>query len=163
LRKNKRQRNEAHEAALTAQRRANVITGELEELRAVLEQTERARKTAETELHAAANRIGDVSTQNANLSSQRRQLESTIAAMQVDLDEAISELKNSEERSKKASSDASRLVEELCQEQDHALQVERLRKGLEQQVKDLQTRLDEPEGNSVQKVKNVLLLNLNNV
>ena len=31
-----------------------------------------------------------LSTQNANLSSQRRQLESTVAAMQADLDEAVS-------------------------------------------------------------------------
>jgi myosin heavy chain 6/7 len=49
-------------------------------------------------MNDAADRISDVSTQNANLSSQRRQLESTIAAMQADLDEAVNELKNSEER-----------------------------------------------------------------
>jgi hypothetical protein len=76
--------------------------------------------------------------------------------MQSDLDEAVSELKNSEERAKKAGSDAARLVEELRQEQEHALQVERLRKGLEQQVKDLQTRLDEAEGNSLKGGKRVI-------
>jgi chromosome segregation ATPase len=76
--------------------------------------------------------------------------------MQADLDEAVSELKNSEERAKKATSDASRLVEELRAEQDHALQVERLRKGLEQQVKDLQTRLDEADGNSLKGGKRVI-------
>ncbi|CAF2989025.1 unnamed protein product [Rotaria sp. Silwood2] len=76
--------------------------------------------------------------------------------MQADLDEAVSELKNNEERAKKASADASRLVEELRQEQDHALQVERLRKGLEQQVKDLQTRLDEAEANSLKGGKRVI-------
>ncbi|UJR08396.1 hypothetical protein I4U23_012667 [Adineta vaga] len=151
-----RQRDEAREIAMAAERRANVITGELEELRTALEQAERARKAAENELHDAADRISDVSTQNANLSSQKRQLESTIAAMQADLDEAVSELKNSEERSKKASTDASRLVEELRQEQEHALQVERLRKGLEQQVKDLQTRLDEAEGSSLKGGKRVI-------
>jgi len=151
-----RQRDEAREVAATAERRANVIIGELEELRTALEQAERARKAAESELHDAADRISDVSTQNANLSSQKRQLESTIAAMQADLDEAVNELKNSEERGKKADSDASRLVEELRQEQDHALQVERLRKGLEQQVKDLQSRLDEAEGNSLKGGKRVI-------
>jgi tRNA/tmRNA/rRNA uracil-C5-methylase (TrmA/RlmC/RlmD family) len=76
--------------------------------------------------------------------------------MQADLDEAVSELKNSEERAKKAASDASHLVEELRQEQDHGLQVERLRKGLEQQVKDLQSRLDEAEGNSLKGGKRVI-------
>jgi len=75
--------------------------------------------------------------------------------MQSDLDEAVSELKNSEERAKKAGGDAVRLVEELRQEQEHAVHVERLRKGLEQQVKDLQTRLDEAEGTSLKGGKRV--------
>ncbi|CAF4908848.1 unnamed protein product, partial [Rotaria socialis] len=77
------------------------------------------------------------------------QLESNVAAMQADLDEAVAELKNSEERAKKAATDATRLAEELRQEQEHAIQVERLRKGLEQQIKDLQTRLDEAEANAL--------------
>ena len=151
-----RQRDEAREAAASAERRANLIVGELEELRTALEQAERARKAAESELHEAADRISDISTQNANLSSQRRQLESSIAAMQADLDEAVSELKNSEERAKKAGSDAMRLVEELRLEQEHSLQVERLRKGLEQQVKDLQVRLDESEANSLKGGKRLI-------
>jgi septal ring factor EnvC (AmiA/AmiB activator) len=51
------------------------------------------------------------------MGAQKRKLESDIAAMQSDLDEAIAELKNSEERVKKASADAARLAEELRQEQ----------------------------------------------
>lgn len=182
-----RQREEARELAAAAERRANIIAGELEELRTALEQAERARKAAENELHDAADRISEVSTQNANLASQRRQLESTVAAMQADLDEAVSELKNVEERSKKAGSfcfphkkihrfsfsftrnslinvlicfsiesDTARLAEELRREQEHAGHVERLRKGLEQQVKDLQTRLDEAEGNALKGGKRII-------
>lgn len=41
--------------------------------------------------------------------------------------------------------DAARLSEELRQEQEHALHVDRLRKGLEQQIKEMQVRLDEAE------------------
>jgi hypothetical protein len=52
--------------------------------------------------------------------------------------------------------DAARLAEELRQEQEHALQVERLRKGLEQQIKDLQVRLDEAEGNALKGGKRIL-------
>ncbi|CAF3425009.1 unnamed protein product [Rotaria sp. Silwood1] len=152
-----RQRDEAREAAAAAERRANLIVGELEELRTALEQAERARKAAENELHEAADRISEISTQNANLSSQRRQLESTVAAMQADLDEAVAELKNSEERSKKAAADAARLAEELRQEQEHAIQVERLRKGLEQQIKDLQIRLDEAEANALKGGKRIIM------
>ncbi|CAF1220495.1 unnamed protein product [Adineta steineri] len=150
------QRDEAREAAVSAERRANMITGEVEELHTALEQAERARKAAEIELHDIADRISDLSSQNANFSSQKRQLESTVAAMQADLDEAITELKNSEERMKKAGADATRLAEELRQEQEHSLHVERLRKGLEQQIKDLQVRLDEAEGNSHKGGKRVM-------
>jgi chromosome segregation ATPase len=150
------QRDEAREVAAAAERRANLITGEIEELRTALEQAERARKAAENELHDIVDRISDLSTQNANLSSQKRQLESTIAAMQSDLDEAVSELKNSEERAKKTGGDAVRLVEELRLEQEHAGHVERLRKSLEQQVKDLQTRLDEAEGGTLKGGKRVI-------
>jgi len=105
-------------------------------------------------------------------------LESAVAAMQSDLDEAVAELKNSEERSKKAgeilfleqkgfvfilkkflflAGDAARLAEELRQEQEHAIQVERLRKGLEQQIKDLQTRLDEAEANALKGGKRIII------
>ena len=52
--------------------------------------------------------------------------------------------------------DAIRLSEELRLEQEHAIQVDRLRKGLEQQVKDLQVRLDESEGSSLKGGKRVI-------
>ncbi|CAF3330941.1 unnamed protein product [Rotaria sp. Silwood1] len=151
-----RQRDEAREAAAAAERRVNLILGELEELRTALEQAERARRAAENELNDAADRISELSTLNANLSSQKRQLEASVAAMQADLDEAVAELKNSEERAKKAAADAARLAEELRQEQEHAIQVERLRKGLEQQIKDLQARLDEAEANALKGGKRII-------
>jgi myosin heavy chain 6/7 len=37
------------------------------------------------------------------------------------------------------------------------MQVERLRKGLEQQIKDLQTRLDEAEGNVLKGGKRIIV------
>ncbi len=39
---------------------------------------------------------------------------------------------------------------------EHALQVDRLRKGLEQQVKDLQVRLDEAEVNALKGGKRII-------
>ena len=52
--------------------------------------------------------------------------------------------------------DVSRLVEELRQEQEHSAHVERLRKGLEQQIKDLQVRLDAAEENALKNGKRVV-------
>lgn len=45
--------------------------------------------------------------------------------------------------------DAARLADELRAEQDHAQTQEKLRKALEQQIKELQVRLDEAEGNAL--------------
>ena len=52
--------------------------------------------------------------------------------------------------------DAIRLADELRQEQEHAIHLDRLRKSLEQQIKDLQGRLEETEGNSLKGGKRVI-------
>lgn len=65
------------------------------------------------------------------------------------MDELLNEAKNSEEKAKKAMVDAARLADELRAEQDHAQTQEKLRKALEQQIKELQVRLDEAEGNAL--------------
>ena len=44
-------------------------------------------------------------------------------------------MKLADERGKKAMTDAARLAEELHQEQEHSMNIERMRKGLEQQDK----------------------------
>jgi len=57
----------------------------------------------------------------------------------------MSELRQAEDQAKKAMSDAARLAEELRQEQEHASQIEKLRRALDGQVKELQVRVDEAE------------------
>merc|ERR550532_1703057 len=76
--------------------------------------------------------------------------------MQTDLDEMNSELRAADDRAKKAMSDAARLADELRQEQEHSMQVEKLRKGLEQQVKDMQIRLDEAEAQALKGGKKII-------
>jgi len=60
-----------------------VLAGEIEELRTQLEAAERARKAAESELHEASDRVGDLSNSNSSLATQKRKLENDIQAMQV--------------------------------------------------------------------------------
>ncbi len=76
--------------------------------------------------------------------------------MQADLDEMNSDLRNAEENAKRAVADAARLADELRQEQDHSLQIEKLRKGLESQVKELQVRLDEAEAQTLKGGKKMI-------
>ncbi len=54
-------------------------------------------------------------------------------------------MKAQEEQGKKAMMDAARLADELRQEQEHSGHIEHLRKGLEAQLKEMQTRLEEAE------------------
>jgi myosin heavy chain 6/7 len=60
-----------------------------------------------------------------------------------------SEANISEEKAKKAMVDAARLADELRTEQDFAQSMERDRKLLECQIKDVQTQLDEAETNAL--------------
>ena len=66
-----------------------------------------------------------------------------------DLDEMVAEASLSEEKAQRAMVDAARLAEELRQEQDVAMALERDKKLLEAQVKDAQNRLDEAEQNAL--------------
>merc|ERR1719348_2484675 len=73
-----------------------------------------------------------------------------------DMDDAITELKNTEEKAKKAASDAANLAEELRREQEHAIHVDRLRKQLEVTVAELQGRLDEAEAAALKGGKRII-------
>ena len=57
----------------------------------------------------------------------------------------LGETRLSEDKAKKAMIDAARLADELRAEQEAAQGMERNRRGLEYQVKDMQTKLDEAE------------------
>lgn len=77
-------------------------------------------------------------------------------ALQSDLDEMLNEAKANEEKAKKAMVDAARLADELRAEQEHALQQEKMRKSMEQNIKDLQVRLDEAEAAALKGGKKVI-------
>ena len=75
--------------------------------------------------------------------------EQEMSAMGHDLDEMTAEASLSEEKAQRAMVDAARLADELRQEQDVAMALERDKKLLEAQVKDAQNRLDEAEQNAL--------------
>merc|ERR1719312_1412073 len=128
-----------------------MLTSELEEMRVALEASDRAKKAAEVELHDAAERIQELTGQNAMLAGAKRKLEQDLQAMQADMDDAITEVK-----AKKAASDAANLAEELRREQEHAIHVDRLRKQLEVTVAELQGRLDEAEAAALKGGKRII-------
>merc|ERR1712062_345532 len=69
--------------------------------------------------------------------------------LQADCDEMASEASLSEEKAQRAMIDAARLADELRAEQDMAQCLEREKKLLEAQVKDMQARVDEAQTNAL--------------
>ncbi|XP_006898626.1 PREDICTED: myosin-3 [Elephantulus edwardii] len=127
------------------ERRGNLLQAEVEELRASLEQTERARKLAEQELLDSNERVQLLHTQNTSLIHTKKKLETDLTQLQSEVEDASRDARNAEEKAKKAITDAAMMAEELKKEQDTSAHLERMKKNLEQTVKDLQHRLDEAE------------------
>ena len=133
-----------------------MLNGEIEEMRTMLEQAERGRKSAENELLEAADRVNELSASSAHMNAQKRKLEGDLTSLNSDLEEANNELRAAEERAKKAAQDAARLAEELRAEQDHSMHLEKMRKQLDLQQKELQARLDDAEANAMRGGKRAL-------
>uniref|UniRef100_A0A2K5YR16 Myosin-7 n=1 Tax=Mandrillus leucophaeus TaxID=9568 RepID=A0A2K5YR16_MANLE len=127
------------------ERRNNLLQAELEELRAVVEQTERSRKLAEQELIETSERVQLLHSQNTSLINQKKKMDADLSQLQTEVEEAVQECRNAEEKAKKAITDAAMMAEELKKEQDTSAHLERMKKNMEQTIKDLQHRLDEAE------------------
>ncbi|XP_043200285.1 myosin heavy chain, muscle-like isoform X9 [Amphibalanus amphitrite] len=151
-----RARAEVREALAISERRANALHGEVEESRTLLEQADRGRRQAETELGDVQQQLAEVSNNYNSVSTIRRKLEEEVQSLHVDLDEMLNEARTSEEKAKKAMIDAARLADELRAEQENAQQQEQARKSMELQVKDLQIRLDEAEANAVKNGRKII-------
>ncbi|XP_022625843.1 myosin-6-like [Seriola dumerili] len=127
------------------ERRNNLLQAELDELRSLVEQTERGRKLAEQELLDVSERVQLLHSQNTSLLNQKKKLEGDSTLLQNEVEEAVQECRNAEEKAKKAITDAAMMAEELKKEQDTSAHLERMKKNMEQTIKDLQHRLDEAE------------------
>ncbi|XP_073525299.1 myosin-3-like, partial [Phyllobates terribilis] len=140
-----RGQEELKEQLAIVERRNNLLVVEIEELRTSLEQTERSRKVAEQELVDSTERVQLLHSQNTSLISIKKKLESDVSQLQGDIEDVTKEAINAEEKAKKAITDAAMMAEELKKEQDTSAHLERMKKNLDQMVKDLQLRLEEAE------------------
>ena len=138
-----RQRREVSEKAGLADRRANALQGEVEEARALLDSADRGKKQADMELSDARNAVNDMTSINSKAASDKRKLESAVHTMHAEIDDMLSQAKNSEEKAKKAMVDAARLADELRAEQDHSNSQEKAKRALDAQSAEVEMRLSE--------------------
>merc|ERR1712060_779290 len=139
----------AHDNLIVADRKAHANQNALEEARTLLEQSDRARRMVEQDLADTNETLGDQTCTNQAIQGGKMKLESELQTLSADLDEMASEAGLSEEKAQRAMIDAARLADELRTEQEIAMSLERERKLLEAQVKDMQARLDDAEQNAL--------------
>merc|ERR1712129_535029 len=126
-----RQRVEIAEKAGLADRRGQALQAELEESRALLDSADRGKKQADMELVEARGSVNDMTTINSKAASDKRRMESAVHTMHAEIDDMLSQAKNSEEKSKRAMVDAARLADELRAGQDHSSTQEKAKRALE--------------------------------
>uniref|UniRef100_A0A667Y6D2 Myosin, heavy chain b n=1 Tax=Myripristis murdjan TaxID=586833 RepID=A0A667Y6D2_9TELE len=104
-----RAQDDQKEQVAMVERRNGLMSAEIEELRAALEQTERSRKMAEQELVDASERVGLLHSQNTSLLNTKKKLESDLVQIQSEVDDIVQEARNAEEKAKKAITDVRKL------------------------------------------------------
>merc|ERR1712135_34115 len=139
-----RARQQVMEQVGISERKANALSGEVEESRALLDSAERAKRQLDSELADARNAVNEMGVINSRAMHDKRNVESMIHTLQAEIDDALAQAKNSEE-SKRAMVDAARLADELRSEQDHANAEGRGKRSLDTQLAELENRLAEAE------------------
>merc|ERR1712203_897570 len=135
----------AHDELIVADRKCNSNQNALEEARTLLEQADRTRRMVEQELADTNETLSDQTCGNQAIQAAKMKIEAEMGTLTADLDEMASEAGMSEEKAQRAMIDAARLADELRGEQDLAQSLERERKLLDAQVKDMQSRVDEAQ------------------
>ena len=136
-------KNEVLEQYGLTERKANALSGELEESKALLDAAIRGQRQVEQELIDTREQVVDINSFNSGLANDKRRLENDIHQMQADLDNMLAACKNSEEKAKRAMVDAGRLADELRSEQDHTAAQERAARTTEVCLTEIQKKAEE--------------------
>jgi len=151
-----RSRQEVMEAVGISERKANALSGEVEESRALLDSADRTKRQIDTELADARNAVNEMQVINSKAMHEKRNVESMIHTLQAEIDDMLAQAKNSEEKSKRAMVDAARLADELRSEQDHANAEARGKRTLDSQLSELENRLTDAEAAAMKGGKNAM-------
>jgi myosin heavy chain 6/7 len=143
-----RKREEFRESYLMAEKKLQLLLAEKDELQSQRSTLEIQKTKLEHDFQEQRSQKHELTAENSNLSATKRTIENDLQLTKNDLDKAINDLKTAEENYKKINGDVQRLTEELTQEQSHFDHLERLRRGFEQNIRELQAKLEEAELNA---------------
>merc|ERR1712172_269713 len=140
-----RSRSQIMEQVGISERKAAALSGELEESKALMDSSERAKRQLEMEIADGRNAVNNMQVINGRDMTAKRGLEGAIHTIQAEVDAMLGAAKNAEEKSKKAMVDAARLADELRAEQDHANAQASSKQSLNNQFGQLEARLSDAE------------------
>ena len=136
-----RSRSQIMEQVGISERKAAALSGELEESKALMDSSERAKRQLEMEIADGRNAVNNMQVINGRDMTAKRGLEGAIHTIQAEVDAMLGAAKNAEEKSKKAMVDAARLADELRAEQDHASAQASSKQSLNNQFGQLEAHL----------------------
>merc|ERR1711990_650937 len=140
-----RARSQIMEQVGISERKAAALSGELEESKALMDSSERAKRQLEMEIGDGRGAVNNMQVINGRDMTAKRGLEGAIHTIQAEVDAMLGAAKNAEEQSKKAMVDAARLADELRAEQDHASAQASSKQSLNNQFGQLEARLSDAE------------------
>merc|ERR1719237_722258 len=140
-----RSRSQIMEQVGISERKAAALSGELEESKALMDSSERAKRQLEMEIADGRTAVNNMQVINGRDMTAKRGLEGAIHTIQAEVDAMLGAAKNAEEKSKKAMVDAARLADELRAEQDHASAQASSKQSLNNQLGQLEGRLADAE------------------
>merc|ERR1719175_568626 len=128
-----------------SERKAAALSGEVEESKALLDGSSRAKPQLDMEISDSRGAVNNMQTINGRDMTSKRQLESSIHTLQAEVDGMLVSAKNVEEKAKKAMVDAARLADELRAEQEHVSTLGTGKNSLSNALGELEGRLSDAE------------------
>jgi len=133
------------EQRITMERRMNVASAELDELREAVEKAERLKKQSAGSLQEGKEQTAILSSQNSALHNQKRKLELELQAIANEVEESFSEAKIAMEKSKKANYEVAILAEDYKSATSNTDALTKQKTRLDMMIKQLQDRVAEQE------------------
>merc|ERR1712135_187782 len=98
--------SELKDQAITAERKAQMMQTDYDDMSAALQSNERARKAAESDLYGVSDQLSALTSANSALTAQKRKLENELDAVKGDAEEAAEAVRSAEAVAKKAAAEA---------------------------------------------------------
>merc|ERR1711976_975049 len=133
-----------------------ILEVDITKIRQVLEQTNNAKKIAETKLGEIAPKYTELTGLNNTLGAAKTKLEKDLVAVKTEYTDITRELKLADERANKASHDAQHFEGLLREEQAKLVKSDNIKKALETEMRSLTVRMEEIETNTVASSKRTI-------